>query len=899
MPIMLMLLLVGFSQATAPTLPSGIINYTQLGLSASWSSVKSAYVQQMVNITESSFSYIAYNSNFANFEFFYSNGTVIPGWIESNSSGKIITWVKIKNTTTSFYVGFASKTTNLLSSSCTSGIGEAPQLSSTYAEYDTGPCVFPYYQRWGGLSALPSNWNKVSSTVVTFASTYTEVAPPSSTGGWYGIYFNPIPSSLSSTQAIWEFYGNMYDSVNVGSYAGTSNGTTGNWAGYSFSEGNSNLIYLGNDNNQWFASTGHGDTNVNKVYSMQMNSATSLSMLINYTSIYSTTSATSETLAYFDFAVSNYFGDIPSNPQYIYWLRTRTLPPNGVMPTVSIVGPPTLTITPNPSTYGQSVTITATCTLVTDSCALDYPNLTTTLATGTGTATYTYSAYALAAGNYAKYYANDITLGLNSTPQTLTINKNSTYTLTLSNCTTGALPYACATTGTIATHSNQLLASLYLNNNLVGSTNTIITSTIANQIGVFAYTFNTTGNANYTAKSANVLFYKSVPITFYNVTAAGALGTHSIIAPKYATTLSTYYPYLLSVPAFNSITYTLTQKYNSGTPATLFSAVNNIRYTPPANQLTGNYLYSLAEMQGSTSLLFNLSLIPANMLSISSFSTNPSTCIQYLPCLATATFTAKPTSWKIVAPNEPLTNQHVNTSADEQFDSPNLTISNFANSITLTYGQFSPSISFQLNATNNPAVASLTQTPFKVITSNTIPAAPYTRKIDNITGYSESSKSKIAVNFTISSSYFINNYTFSNSSVLAGNNIGVYIPSSTYQNPAVTQEDLSIVGSDTGTGSVFYDAINSYCPSIVTTTPTNYNIYTVNANGSLYTFTIYRGYSQTLTGTYMKVLGGTSQNNSVAMQTFKINSNPYSVPLVNGQPYAFAFFNCTQAIYQT
>ncbi|MEM3245884.1 MAG: hypothetical protein QXN16_03900, partial [Candidatus Micrarchaeaceae archaeon] len=310
--------------------------------------------------------------------------------------------------------------------------------------------------------------------------------------------------------------------------------------------------------------------------------------------------------------------------------------------------------------------------------------------------------------------------------------------------------------------------------------------------------------------------------------------------------------------------------------------------------------YAFQEQQNSNKITLKLNLSIITMQSISSFGTNPSTCIQYLPCLATAAFTAKPTSWKIVAPNEPLANQHVNTSAGVQFDSPNLTISNFANSITLIYGQFSPAISFQLNATNNPAVPlSLTQTAFKVITSNTIPAAPYTRKIDNITGYSESSKSKIAVNFTISSSYFINNYTFSNSSVLAGNNIGVYIPSSTYQNPAVTQEDLSIVGSDTGTGSVFYDAINSYCPSIVTTTPTNYNIYTVNANGSLYTFTIYRGYSQTLTGTYMKVLGGTSQNNSIAMQTFKINSNPYSVPLVNGQPYAFSFFNCTQAIYQT
>ncbi|MEM4097880.1 MAG: hypothetical protein QXS81_04255, partial [Candidatus Micrarchaeaceae archaeon] len=688
---------------------------------------------------------------------------------------------------------------------------------------------------------------------------------------------------------------------------------------------------------------------------------------------------------------------------------------------------------------------------------------------------------------------------------------------------------------------------------------------IANQIGTFQYTFNTTGNTNYTAKSLSVSFSKLVPLTFYNITPTGALATNPITAAVAA--LSTYYPYKLFAQAYNGITYTLNQTIN-GKTTTLIANSTTMSYIPPDNQLiiasslclnlaagtcngtveytqattlTGNVIalqniiinpgvtvvsngyyfeagyefdnkgtirtgiatvggsggtsgggsagisittsyagsggggggaygsggsggstlvaggsggssgssggagaagstptpptltnseiqtlssniyaylsgasggggaegeegdaggaggagaygifikapvliagtinasgspgvagiassaggggggggvillvyttnytkgtyfysggsggsgststytggaggaggagevltyksttapsiqYAFQEQQNSNKITLKLNLTILTMQSISSFSTNPSTCIQYLPCLATAAFTAKPTSWNIVVPNEPLTNQHkVNTSAGAQFDSPNLTISNFANDITLTYGQFSPTYSFQLNATNNPSVPiNLTQTAFKVITSATTPAAPYTRKIDNITGYSESSKSKMAVNFTISSSYSINNYTLSNSSILASSNIGVYIPSSTYQNPPVTQTDLSIIGSDTGVGSVFYDAINSYCPSVVTTAPTNYNIYTVNTNGSLYTFTVYRGYSQTLTNTYMKVLGGTSQSSSVVMQTFKINSNPYSVPLVNGQPYSFSFFNCTQAIYQT
>jgi len=124
-------------------------------------------------------SYIAFNGNIANFEYFYQNGTIIPAWIESNISNRIITWVKVSNTifpntgsssaTNTIYLGFASKTTNLLSNSGTSGIGEAPQLScqnpantigcSTYAEYDDGASAFNNYWNFAGTS-LPSGWTQ-------------------------------------------------------------------------------------------------------------------------------------------------------------------------------------------------------------------------------------------------------------------------------------------------------------------------------------------------------------------------------------------------------------------------------------------------------------------------------------------------------------------------------------------------------------------------------------------------------------------------------------------------------------------------------------------------------------------------------------------------------------------
>ena len=51
--------------------------------------------QQMINITKSDFSSLTYNSNYANFMYSYPNGTTIPAWIESNSSGIITTWLNL------------------------------------------------------------------------------------------------------------------------------------------------------------------------------------------------------------------------------------------------------------------------------------------------------------------------------------------------------------------------------------------------------------------------------------------------------------------------------------------------------------------------------------------------------------------------------------------------------------------------------------------------------------------------------------------------------------------------------------------------------------------------------------------------------------------------------------
>ena len=486
---LLLLIMIGIAGATTPTVPSSIQYYVPLNLTNSQTTATSAPFQQMVNITESSYSsYINYNSNFANFEYFYANGTLIPSWIESNSSGKLVTWVKTVSIPASsnitIYLGFASKTTNLLSSTGTTGIGEAPQLSSTYAQYDDGASVFNNYWNFAGTSS--SGWTIGGVGSATFNN---------------GITLNSNgqgPFLVSSTTLS---ANSVIDGL-MSQQAGAAIGI-GTISGYAFDIGESGTQELGiGGTSSWgqitsWAIQGSSLT-AGTQYIVTGYYAASGNLLLNYVSQLTTTlSPTTQ-----DIVITGYSGSALTS--FIQYLRTRAYPPNGAMPSVTfgaVQAQVSLSISPNPATYGQAVTLTATCPTG-DSCAIDYPTLGTHIATGTTTATYTYSAFSLAAGSYSSFYAHDLTLATSSAGQTLTVNKNSTYTLTAS------IPASFVYTGgtkpatfTIGTHNNQLSGSFYLNGALVGTTTTTNTLGIGPALGSYNLVFNTTGNANYTAKS--------------------------------------------------------------------------------------------------------------------------------------------------------------------------------------------------------------------------------------------------------------------------------------------------------------------------------------------------------------------------------------------------------------
>ena len=117
--------------------------------------------QQEIILKSSYFSGLVYNGSFANFEFTYSNGQVIPAWIEGNFSYWPI-WLKLTSIPAyglmTIYLDIFPLNDNLLSNSGTFGIGEAPEASPVYAEYDDGASVFYFYDNFAGSSLNGAKW---------------------------------------------------------------------------------------------------------------------------------------------------------------------------------------------------------------------------------------------------------------------------------------------------------------------------------------------------------------------------------------------------------------------------------------------------------------------------------------------------------------------------------------------------------------------------------------------------------------------------------------------------------------------------------------------------------------------------------------------------------------------
>ncbi|MGC8580630.1 MAG: hypothetical protein ACP5MB_11350, partial [bacterium] len=342
-----------FVLASKPVLPTNVVNYASITLDYNGSATYPNPFQQMIKLNISQQGFLTYNGAFADFELFYPNGTIIPAWIESNQSGNLIIWAKLSNTIYSpsslnpaanvIYIGF-NTSKNFLSSSGTVGIGEAPQLSPTYAEYDDGASVFNYYTNFAGTST-PSGWT-VSGTVtinngmsISGSSSGSQIEYTAGTFGtssldWYG--YATVPTGGSG------YY------TNFGWYSPSNSNSQGNsWFTY-YGQSNYGYGYVTSSGGQATSySNIAAGSSPNYVFTVD-NDGTNAHYAINYayqSPIYAMQTSTN----YIGFR--NGAGSSGGGANvFVQWVRVRAYPPNGVMPSYSISGA-TLSISPSTSTY--------------------------------------------------------------------------------------------------------------------------------------------------------------------------------------------------------------------------------------------------------------------------------------------------------------------------------------------------------------------------------------------------------------------------------------------------------------------------------------------------------------------------------------------------------------------
>ncbi|MEB3692205.1 MAG: hypothetical protein G5Z43_001044 [Caldisphaeraceae archaeon] len=307
--------------------------------------------QQMINVSiswiDASLAQDTIKENWTNI-FFYniSNGKLLYSWLENYTSSYAIFWVKLKNglqAKEKVKIGmFVAKSSVVSAYYPYTGISPTIYYLGHYGKYDNGGYVFNYYQSWVNLTSLPPGWRKVPGTRYEFTPRYTKISSRWFSEAWYGIYIRSLGSSspssfMSSFPAIIEFYGN------ISNYLGTT--AAGLSKSSKFHKDKAAYVIYDDYGNIHICNDGHIkntyilDFNSNKVYSLVIINKSSVEVMLNYKQAFVEKGLRYVKPNYFIFGVSS--GQIfiflyPSNI-YLYWIRERAYPPNGLMPKVSLV----------------------------------------------------------------------------------------------------------------------------------------------------------------------------------------------------------------------------------------------------------------------------------------------------------------------------------------------------------------------------------------------------------------------------------------------------------------------------------------------------------------------------------------------------------------------------------
>jgi len=293
--------------------------------------------QQELILNYSMFPTNLIRSDWGNVNFQDGKGNYYPSWLESISGSTATIWVKLPNgipanSSVTIYMVIIDP------SQTYDGVnwGAYPLLTSTYGQYDNGANVFNFYDNFAG-STLSSKWIEVTAppsgvitvnngvSVINTANTIYYVSSQSFTapyiidqagilGVWGdgGPWFN-LESTTSSvpTGYLWATRGPNnnpnYDQLFV-----FNNGSFTNIANASSASGSSNFT----------------------IYTLEDvgGSSGTINTYVNYSSWLSGSSTTYSHSGYFS-PFRHFNNNTPAS--IIYWVRVRTYPPNGTMPSNS------------------------------------------------------------------------------------------------------------------------------------------------------------------------------------------------------------------------------------------------------------------------------------------------------------------------------------------------------------------------------------------------------------------------------------------------------------------------------------------------------------------------------------------------------------------------------------
>jgi hypothetical protein len=338
-----------------PAFASGTLYYLPVTLTNNQTTATPANYTAKIPINQSNYSsYLA--SDLSNVNWQDGKGNILNSWRQSGTSNTgtdALWWVNLGSLTVpaggtlTIYLCFYATTQNVLN---TTNTGVAPQLTATYAQYDNGATVFPWYENFAGTS-LPSDLTEIGGGGTLTVNNGLSISV-SANNGIYIYKTSGISSSSATVLDAYIFNGSTYSYVVLAFSLGPVNDVLPQTAinnGYyaiinetsSLTSGASFELAVTVSGSLSLMTWTDGDVTQTQILTMMWPATGIEEAFTTYLNVSLSGTDTQFSLPSTTYPLFGVYGNGNTGAISSYWLRARLYPPNGVDPSVS-----TGTITP-------------------------------------------------------------------------------------------------------------------------------------------------------------------------------------------------------------------------------------------------------------------------------------------------------------------------------------------------------------------------------------------------------------------------------------------------------------------------------------------------------------------------------------------------------------------------